>query len=335
MSQPGDSLRVTRGPLAPEGAGVAYTVPNPVPAGPVTVTLQALAEHGRARHRLAPRPGSCEQVNAERASPRPRAAHAVEHADPRGRRLRPLPRVHTGSSATSRWPTPACAPWTRAGPCPAARPSARRSRWPRRRSSRSTGWKNSAPHWTLLMMDGLDSVGVARAGSRWIMMAADCGAAASPARCGLNGDPAARPPGSGSPAPPTDEAGHRSGRRARSRASRCSVRRHGRRLVVGVRVTRGEGHVTGGRAEGRAASATAPPPPQGRPAPLRGAAAEARPLEGRDALRRLSRLGRPPPGRADRALALTGRTVVAIAHVAPARASENRRQIAPVHAARL
>ena len=105
-----------------------------------------------------------------------------------------------------------------------------------------TGWRNSAPHWTLLMMDGLDSVGVARAGSRWIMMAADCGAAASPARCGLNGDPAARPPGSGSPAPPTTKPGPVGAGKREPRLA-VSVRRHGRRLVVGVRVKRGEGHV--------------------------------------------------------------------------------------------
>ncbi|MBN1529528.1 MAG: hypothetical protein JW895_10740, partial [Thermoleophilaceae bacterium] len=41
--QPGDTLRVTRGGLAPEGAGIPYTVPSPVPSGPVTVTLDALA----------------------------------------------------------------------------------------------------------------------------------------------------------------------------------------------------------------------------------------------------------------------------------------------------
>ena len=39
---PGDSVSATRGGLAPEGAGVGYTVPDPVPAGPVTITLPAL-----------------------------------------------------------------------------------------------------------------------------------------------------------------------------------------------------------------------------------------------------------------------------------------------------
>ena len=35
------------------------------------------------------------------------------------------------------------------------------------------GWQQSSPHWTLLMMDGLDSVGVGQAGGRWIMMPAE------------------------------------------------------------------------------------------------------------------------------------------------------------------
>ena len=38
----GDSVSATRGDLAPEGAGVTYTVPDPVPAGPVTITVPAL-----------------------------------------------------------------------------------------------------------------------------------------------------------------------------------------------------------------------------------------------------------------------------------------------------
>ncbi|MBN1530710.1 MAG: hypothetical protein JW895_16735, partial [Thermoleophilaceae bacterium] len=103
------------------------------------------------------------------------------------------------------------------------------------------GWRNSPPHWTLLMMDGLDSLGVGRAGNRWIMMAADCGAASSPARCGLNADPGAAPPGAGGPAPPGAQPGPVAG----PRRPRLAVRllRHGRRLVVRVRVVRGEGHV--------------------------------------------------------------------------------------------
>ena len=64
---PGDSLSVTRGDLAPEGAGVGYTVPDPVPADPVTITVPALP--GTVSPGIdAAEAWLLEHVNAERAA---------------------------------------------------------------------------------------------------------------------------------------------------------------------------------------------------------------------------------------------------------------------------
>jgi uncharacterized protein YkwD len=236
--QPGETVRVTRGSLAPEGAGVPYTVPNPVPAAPVTVTLQALAAT------VAPGIDSAEawlvkQINAERAaigrapltqsSTLSRAADAYAHYLESTGQFSHLALADPGVRAVDQgWPVPG---GSSVGEALALAPS---------KELALDGWRNSAPHWQLLMMDGLDSVGVGRAGSRWIMMAAVCGMASSTARCGLNADPAARPPGTGSPAPPAapDPV-------AAERKPRLAVRlrRKGRRLVVRVRVVLGDGQL--------------------------------------------------------------------------------------------
>jgi len=236
--QPGETVRVTRGSLAPEGAGVAYTVPTPVPTAPVTVTLQALAAT------VAPGIDSAEawlvkQVNTERAalgraplaqsSTLTRAADAYAHYLESTGQFSHLALADPGVRAVDQgWPVPG---GSSVGEALALAPS---------KELALDGWKHSAPHWTLLMMDGLDSLGVGRAGNRWIMMAAVCGVASSTARCGLNADPGARAPGTGSPAPPAGP-----GPVAAERTPRLAVRlrRHGRRLVVRVRVTRGDGHV--------------------------------------------------------------------------------------------
>ena len=234
--QPGETLRVTRGSLAPEGAGIPYTVPSPVPSAPVDVQLQALAAT------VAPAIDSAEawlvaQVNAERAalgraplaqsSTLTRTADAYAHYLQSTGQFSHLALADPGVRAVDQgWPVPG---GSAVGEALALAPS---------KELALDGWKNSAPHWTLLMMDGLDSLGVGRAGSRWIMMAADCGAASSPARCGLGASPVARPPGTSPPpavpAPP-----------AAAKAPRLAVRlrRPRHRLLVRVRVTRGEGHV--------------------------------------------------------------------------------------------
>jgi uncharacterized protein YkwD len=235
--QPGETVRVTRGSLAPEGAGVAYTVPNPVPAAPVTVTLQALAAT------VAPGIDSAEawlvkQVNAERgalgrapltqSSTLTRAADAYAHYLQSTGQFSHLALADPGVRAVDQgWPVPG---GSSVGEALALAPS---------KELALDGWKNSAPHWTLLMMDGLDSLGVARAGNRWIMMAAVCGVATSTARCGLNADPAPAPARPGGPPAATP------GPPAAARTPRLAVRvrRHGRRLLVRVRVVRGEGHV--------------------------------------------------------------------------------------------
>ena len=238
--QPGDTLRVTRGSLAPEGAGLAYTVPSPVPSVPVTVTLQALAET------VAPGIDSAEawlveQVNAERAalgrapltrsSTLTRAADAYAHYLQSTGQFSHLALADPGVRAVDQgWPVPG---GSAVGEALALAPS---------KELALTGWRNSAPHWTLLMMDGprLGRRGPGRQPLDHDGRRLRRGRVTGPLR--LNGDPAARPPGSGSPSPPTPKpalsvAGKREPRLA------VSVRRHGRRLVVGVRVKRGEGHV--------------------------------------------------------------------------------------------
>ena len=65
------------------------------------------------------------------------------------------------------------------------------------KESALAGWKASAPHWTLLMNGSLDSVGVAQAGGRWIMMPALCAGLSAPERCGLGVDPGVVPAGAG------------------------------------------------------------------------------------------------------------------------------------------
>ena len=87
------------------------------------------------------------------------------------------------------------------------------------------GWMQSSPHWTLLMMDGLDSVGVGRAGQRWIMMPAACSLASAKERCGLGSDPADVPPGSTSgpgPAPVGAPGQGTPGKSRRSSAPSCA-----------------------------------------------------------------------------------------------------------------
>ena len=206
--QPGDTLSVTRGALAPEGAGIAYTVPSPVPSAPVTITLPALART------VAPGIDSAEgwlvqRVNAERAalgraaltqsSTLSRAADAYAHYLESTGQFSHLALADPGVRAVDQgWPVPG---GSAVGEALALAPS---------KELALDGWRNSAPHWTLLMMPGLDSVGVGRAGNRWIMMAANCGAASVAGALRAGRGPrrqAAR--ARGSPAPPGPQAGPR------------------------------------------------------------------------------------------------------------------------------
>ena len=197
---PGDQVTVTRGALAPEGAGVAYTVPSPVPAVPVTIELPALPGT------VAPGIDSAEawlltRVNEERAalgrsaltlsSTLSRASDAYAHYLDATGQFSHTALAEPGVRAVDQgWPVPG---GTSVGEALALAPS---------RELALQGWMQSSGHWTLLMLDGLDSVGVGRAGQRWIMMPAACSLASAKERCGLGSDPADVPPGSaGSPSP--------------------------------------------------------------------------------------------------------------------------------------
>ncbi|MBA2629947.1 MAG: hypothetical protein H0U84_02850, partial [Thermoleophilaceae bacterium] len=188
---PGESVGVTRGAEAPEGAaGISYSVPNPVPAGTVTVTLPALPGvvspgiDGDERWLF-------DRVNQERAarglaalglsSTLSRASDAYAHHLHRTGAFSHTALATPGVRATDQgWPVPGGAA---VGETLALSPN---------RELTLDGWKGSPGHWTLLMMAGLDSAGVARAGNTWVMMPAQCAVAAE--RCGLGEDPASVPP---------------------------------------------------------------------------------------------------------------------------------------------
>jgi hypothetical protein len=254
---PGDSISVTRGGLAPEGAGVGYTVPDPVPAAPVTVTLPALPGT------VAPGIDAAEgwlldHVNAERgllgrapltlSSTLSRAADAYAHYLSENGLFSHTALADPGTRAVDQgWPVPG---GSSVGEALALAPS---------KEFALQGWQQSGGHWALLMMGGLDSVGVGQAGGRWIMMPGNCSLASAPERCGLGADPGVVPPGSRDPAAPPGSAprgvpapGAVASRRP---ALRVSLRKRGRRLVVRVRVLRGRGalrvEVRRGRREAR------------------------------------------------------------------------------------
>jgi hypothetical protein len=239
----GDSLSVTRGDLAPEGAGVGYTVTDPVPADPVTITVPALP--GTVSPGIdAAEAWLLEHVNAERAalgrapltlsSTLSRAADAYAHYLAANDLFSHTALASPGVRAVDQgWPVPG---GSSVGEALALAPS---------KEFALQGWKQSGPHWTLLMMDGLDSVGVGQAGGRWIMMPANCAIATAAERCGLGSDPAVVPVGSRdpvpSPGPGTPERARPGGAEPRHPALRMSLRKHGRRLVVRIRVLRGRG----------------------------------------------------------------------------------------------
>jgi uncharacterized protein YkwD len=243
---PGQVVSVTRGAAAPEGSpGITYSVPSPVPAGPVTVTLPALP--GTVAPGLdASERWLFERVNKERAaqglaafglsSTLSRSADAYAHHLQATSQFSHYALADPGVRAVDQgWPVPG---GSAVGETLALSPT---------KELTLEGWRNSPGHWGLLMAGGLDSVGVGRAGSYWVMMPALCQTSA-PARCGLGADPAVVPPGSsGSPAatPGRPGGGPSSGRRAGKRRAklRVALHRRGRRLVVGVRLARGSGRV--------------------------------------------------------------------------------------------
>jgi uncharacterized protein YkwD len=240
-ASPGEVLAVTRGAAAPEGPGLAYTVPDPVPTAPVTITLEALP--GAVTPAIdAAEAWLLDGVNAERAalgrapltlsSTLTRAADAYAHYLAEAGQFSHTALATPGVRAVDQgWPVPG---GSAVGEALALAPS---------RELALQGWKGSLPHWTLLMMDGLDSVGVGQAGGRWVMMPADCGIAAAPERCGLGADPAVTPPGTTDrPPPPAAPAPRRDAARREPRLA-LSLTRRGRRLLIRVRVAEGRGRL--------------------------------------------------------------------------------------------
>jgi uncharacterized protein YkwD len=256
-AQPGDQLAVGRGPAAPEGAGVPYVVPGIVPTAPVTVTLPALPGV-RAPAVDAAERWLFDRVNEERASrglspfrlssTLTRAADAYAHYLADTGQFSHTALADPGVRAVDQgWPSPG---GNAVGETLALAPT---------KESALDGWKASAPHWTLLMNGSLDAVGVAQAGNRWIMMPALCAGLTAPERCGLDVDPGVVPagaggnggslqgPGVGGGGGKTTDApgagGHGGGARGRRPGLRVRIHRHGRRLVVAVRLAKGRGRV--------------------------------------------------------------------------------------------
>jgi uncharacterized protein YkwD len=234
---PGEQIAVTRGAAAPEGAGVIYSVPSPVPAGPVGVTLPALPDAAAPAHD-GTEAWLLAQVNAERAA---RGATALQQsgslnrsADAYARHLHVTGQLDhfaladPGVRAVDQgWPFPGGAG---IGEVLALAPS---------KEAALGAWKVSPGHWTLLMSPGTTVTGVARAGNRWVMMPSTCGPTDAPERCeiGQSGvlSPLTPPPGA-----PVEGGG---GPGAGDKRARLRVRlsRHGRRLIVRVRLLEGRG----------------------------------------------------------------------------------------------
>jgi uncharacterized protein YkwD len=237
---PGDRIAVSRGQGAPEGAGVAYTVPAVVPIGAVAVTLPALPQAS------SPALDATEgwllgRVNAERAAlgrgalgqsgSLNRAADAYARYLLANGLFDHFALASPGVRAVDQgWPRPGGAG---VGEVLALAPS---------RETALGAWRGSPPHWDLLMKPDATVVGTARAGDRWVMMPSTCAPTDAPERCeiGAGGSLTAPSPGAGGPGSER-KPGLRTGeRRARLRVR---LRRNGRRLTVRVRLLEGRGRL--------------------------------------------------------------------------------------------
>ena len=238
----GKQLLVTRGSAAPEGAGVGYVVPASAPSGPVTVMLPSLPGTVTPAVDTAER-WLFDRVNAERAA-LGRSALALSSTLSRAADAYAHYLQSTGQFSHTALSTPGVRAVDQGWPVPGGSAVGETLALSPNKELTLDGWRNSPGHWNLLMMAGLDSAGVGRAGDRWVMMPAQCSGASASERCGLGTDPAVVPPGSSSgpvpaptgapPAPATPPTG--APRRPRMR---LDVNRRGHRLRVAVRVTKG------------------------------------------------------------------------------------------------
>jgi uncharacterized protein YkwD len=240
---PGEQLLVRRGEGAPEGAGVPYTVPNPVPPGPVPVVLASLLMSTAPAHDAA-EAWLLARVNELRA------AHGLAPLQQSG----PLNRASDGYarplSDTGQFDHRALAtPWVRAVDQGWPRPGGAGvgevlAQAPSKETALSA-WQGSPSHWNLLMGADKTVTGVGRVGRVWVMMPSNCAPTDAPERCeiGQSGAPAApAPPPPPAAAPVGDRALQRGKAKKRARL-RVRVRRHGRRLRVVVRLLEGRGRL--------------------------------------------------------------------------------------------
>lgn len=236
----GEQITVSRGDGAPEGPGVAYTVPSAVPAGLITLTLPALPDATAPAHDSG-EAWMLARVNGERAAlgraPLAQSGSLNRASDAYARHLFSTDQFGHYALATpgvravdQGWPFPG---GDGVGEVLALAPS---------KESALALWMGSPGHWTLLMRPEANVTGVAHAGNRWVMSPSICGATDAPERCEIGeggvlagATPPSGTPVGGSPGPGADD------RRARLRVR---LRLRGRSLIVVVRLVEGRGRVS-------------------------------------------------------------------------------------------
>lgn len=244
---PGEQITVSRGDGAPEGPGVAYTVPSAVPAGLVTLTLPALPDATAPAHDSG-EAWMLARVNGERAAlgraPLAQSGSLNRASDAYARHLFSTDQFGHYALATpgvravdQGWPFPG---GDGVGEVLALAPS---------KESALALWMASPGHWTLLMRPEANVTGVAHAGNRWVMSPSICGATDAPERCeiGEGGVLAGATPPSGTPVGgvPRSSADEK---RARLRVR---LQRRGRRLIVEVELVEGKGKLRVSVRQGR------------------------------------------------------------------------------------
>jgi uncharacterized protein YkwD len=245
---PGEQISVTRGEAAPEGAGVVYTVPAPVPAAAATITLPALPASTTPAHDSA-EAWLLAAVNGERAAlglqplqqsgPLNRAADAYARYLSATNQFDHFALADPGVRAVDQgWPLPGGGG---VGEVLALAPS---------KESALSAWKGSSGHWNLLMRAQATVTGVASVDRRWIMLPSTCMPTDAPERCevGASGEAAPPPPPTGVPGQEGERGLRPGAKRARLRVR---LRRQGRRLTVLVRLVKGRGSLRVAVRQGR------------------------------------------------------------------------------------
>lgn len=247
----GEPIAATRGETTPEGpGGVTYTVPNPLPSGPVQLTLPALPDATAPEHD-ATEASLLARVNAERAA-LGRAAllqsgSLNRAADAYARHL-----LATGQFSHNALFEPGVRALDQGWPVPGGGGVGEVLALAPSKETAVGAWKGSSGHWTLLMGPDADVTGVARAGNRWVMTPSTCGPTDAPERCEIGQSGVRLPP---APASGTPSGGGASPGAGEKRARlRVRLRLRGHRLFVRVRLVEGRGvlHVSVRRAGRRA-----------------------------------------------------------------------------------